>query len=384
MKNSEIIKNLVDNYLTLKNENKDQQIVFDEEFYNKSTKKFNERNLMKFDEEGIDLILIGDNPGNAEKKNNEYFSKKGNAGKFARTFLDVYSQFHPKGKENFNFIIFNKTPFTSPTTDKLKTNNCILKSIEFLISALIQLSKVNSKVKILIVGYTKGNKLNKLFYNCLYDKITDNLLDKLRFAKHFSHGNFFNQWLEHDYVEIKKISEINPEITLQSIHNETIKLIDIDLKLNFELKLKVLRLNQMMNEQADKLISNSVASPEILEQMVTISDSFTKVIDFYKITPNLIEELALTEDEMKTINQFEQDVLDIKEEQSNAVKKKDFELAARYRDEIRSVEVKRLNKILDFMKLYEGFNLFKKDLLIVKPNDSLRAKIVDEFLNKKC
>ncbi len=226
-KNSEIIDTLISNYTKLQ-ENENDILVIDKWFQLKE-------NLSKLDEEGINLIIVGDNPGKLEQKHKQYFCEKGSAGKHARTFKKFAECLCSSGNSNFNIIFLNKTPFPSPTTDKLVIDEKVKKSIDLTINALndFALNKNNKDLIILIVGCSK-NKLNEFYYPQLKIKATPDLT--LKFAKHFSNGHFMEQLVDnlHLYMkDLKDFNDINLISVLNRMHKETIKKINENFNLEF-------------------------------------------------------------------------------------------------------------------------------------------------------
>ena len=201
MKNSEIIETLIIKYnnINYNKSLKDDSLVIDTDLQSKE-------NLEKLDKEGIDLIIVGDNPGKSERKKGKYFFEQGSAGKHAHTFIEFAKYLRFSDKRNFNFLLLNKTPFYSSRTENLGIENKIVKSLDFTIEALNNFSLNNNDLIVLIVGCSK-NDLNKLFYPKLKKSTHENLVPKLRFAKHFSNGHFMEQFVNHLHLEMERLMD---------------------------------------------------------------------------------------------------------------------------------------------------------------------------------
>ena len=142
--------------------------------------------------EPIKLIIVGDNPGEKEKKCGVYFHSEGQAGsrarKFARKFLDIN-----ENDQLHNVVLMNKCPIYSKNTSSLKVSDDpksdFRKSLCFTVSVLKKLSE-NKDLPILITGIS-SNKLNRRFYKELFQ--IENWEEKFLFSKHFSYNNFQKQ-----------------------------------------------------------------------------------------------------------------------------------------------------------------------------------------------
>jgi len=233
MNNSQIINELVANYEYLSsNSETSQEIIID-----KNLKEPNE--LTKLDSEGIQFILVGDNPGTKEKINQEYFTRKGNggsAGNYARTFLDIARFYESKRENPFNYLILNKTPFYSSSTKKLNIDSAVEQSIDYVIDTLNKLVKKNPSLLVLIVGIGKSAKLNQEFFSRLHTSMSVQLGQTLRFAKHFSNGNFHDQWLRNDLIGMKNQGVSTLKSNINRIHIESLEVVKRNFKLDFEFR----------------------------------------------------------------------------------------------------------------------------------------------------
>jgi len=145
--------------------------------------------------EPIKLIIVGDNPGEKEKKCGVYFHREGQAGSRARKFAREYLNINEKGKLH-NVVFMNKCPIYSKNTSSLKVSDDpesdFRKSLCLIVSALEKLSETKG-LPILITGIS-SNKLNRRFYKELFQ--IEKWEEKFLFSKHFSYNNFHNQWNE--------------------------------------------------------------------------------------------------------------------------------------------------------------------------------------------
>ena len=158
-------------------------------------RRWPDKDYLKDINEGIDLIIVGDNPGKNEKKHNEYFYHKGQAGKQVKTFIDFAKHFY---KKDLSYLYLNKTPCYTKSSAGLEIDAYQELLMEKTVDTLSHFSDINNELIILIVGYSKI-PLNNCFYEILRNKLTNNnsLKDKLFFANHFSYGNFFEPLVRH-------------------------------------------------------------------------------------------------------------------------------------------------------------------------------------------
>ena len=212
MKNSEIIENLI---YKLKNiPEKELDLIIDEDLENPDL-------LKVLDSNGLDYIIVGDNPGNTEKKNNRYFYETGQAGKHARTFVKLMELIELKRDKKIKILFLNKTLFHSPRTHLLEIKQSVLTSFNIMIDALNNFIISNENLNILIVGYSKSD-LNKGFFPQLQHLGSSNLLEHTHFSKHFSNGHFMEQFVSSINVQLENTSEIDFHTILKTMHNETL------------------------------------------------------------------------------------------------------------------------------------------------------------------
>lgn len=388
MKNSEIIKELVEKYLAIENDSVGQEIVLDKKFYDTKKQCFNESTLTEIDNKEINFILIGDNPGNTEKAKQRYFNESGSAGRFARTFLEVASFYHSYGEEPFTYLIFNKTLFHSGTTDKLKIDNAVEKSCRFIIEALSKFSKANPSLIILIVGRYKKNDLNKSFYKLLEAYVNQDfgLSQKIRFADHFSNGNFHDQWIRNDWIGIKHIKGSSLLSTLTRIHEETYPKINKDFKLEFMKKDIIHKMNEKLDQMAKDQQNNvTLLNYSHLDNLISLSEKYSGITLLFheEIERSLDQFIDFDKSKLKRFHKLQRDEVELKKEKATHVKNKEFEKAARTRDELRKVEDEKFEEIIRLNNFNQGFNSYKGCVLIVQSKDSLRANIIDRFIKEK-
>lgn len=363
MKNSDIIKTLVNNYLSIEEDSKGQEIVFDEKFYH-TPEGFNKQTLNNVDEKGIDFILIGDNPGKQEKKHNQYFYKKGNAGRYAHTFLDIASYYHTFGDRPFSYLIFNKTPFYSNTTDKLNIDDAVIKTCEFLIEALSKFSKTNPNLVILVVGRYKKNDLNNHFFKLLHNQIKEDfsLNQKIRFGNHFRNGHFFDQWLRNDWIGVKSIDGSSFHSTLNRIHEETYPKINSDFKLEFMKEDIISNLNTTLYQIANEYKNNLVVlNYDRLGILIDILSNYSDMVLLLseEIERNVIEFLEFDSEQLEDFRNLQilADKLIIQKKQF--VQGKDFEKASHIRDQLKIAVDNIYQEVVRLNGFQEGFNSYK-------------------------
>lgn len=388
MTNSSIIKTLVENYLSIKGGSKGQPLVLDKRFYDSKNQLFNTETLESFDNKGIQFILIGDNPGDKEKNKQEYFTRHGSAGtagNYARTFLDIAAFYHSFGDDEFQYLILNKTPFSTSSTGKLHIDSAVKDSCGFLVSALNDFANLNSEMIILIVGMNKGATLNREFYSQLHSSASDKLIRHVRFAKHFSNGNFFDQWLRHDLVGIKNIEGTTLHSTLTRIHEESCTIINEGLKLDFMTQNTIADLNEILNHAATDLKNNRIVSPDPINSLLDLSNDYSDMtlILEEELERDCQEFLSFSVEKLAHYQRLEQEEKDFQNELSEHVKNKEFENAAITRDKRRKVQEDMFQEIMKLNNFKEGFNSYKGCLLIVKPSESHKATIIEKFLKEK-
>lgn len=174
--------------------------------------------------EPIKLIIVGDNPGEKEKKCGVYFHRDGQAGGRARKFARKYLKLDDD--KDLNEVVFmNKCPIYSKGTSSLDINgneSVFWESLCLTIRTLDELSK-NEDLPILITGIS-SNKLNRRFYKELFQ--IEKWEEKFLFSKHFSYNNFHNQ--------LNDCKKSSLEESLKCISNQTKEV----LKQRFSSKLK--------------------------------------------------------------------------------------------------------------------------------------------------
>ena len=198
--NSKILNQLVNNYKNLPDQN---DLVINKEW-----------NLIN--EDDITLVIVGDNPGEKEKDNHQYFHSEGKAGGRAREFARQFLNIKKSDTISLKGVIFmNKTPFYSQRTNDLPNEkmSVIDESIDFTLNALNQFIDFDD-IKIIVIGCC-ANKLNKVFFKKLKDSIYKKLREKIIFTKHFSYGNFDKQYNKFE----NKSKSIN--VILNEMNKET-------------------------------------------------------------------------------------------------------------------------------------------------------------------
>lgn len=194
----ETVKKLVDDY-------NNKQIIEDtklEFVWNKDLNLFieNENKIRN-----VKLIIIGENPGNAEKKHEEYFSPAGSSGKILRILLEGYL-----GKTyNDKVMMFNKIPIYSSSINKLvelrEGKESIFNDVEEKCANIIGdiTNAFPEEVEVVLMGmsdqrieFTESGFELKSQENTLFDKFYRVLLDnvenrELNIVPHISYGQFF-------------------------------------------------------------------------------------------------------------------------------------------------------------------------------------------------
>ncbi|MCH4199429.1 MAG: uracil-DNA glycosylase family protein [Clostridium tyrobutyricum] len=153
----------------------------------------------------VKLIIIGENPGNAEKKHEEYFSPAGSSGKILRILLEGYL-----GKTyNDKVMMFNKIPIYSSSINKLvelrEGKESIFNDVEEKCANIIGdiTNAFPEEVEVVLMGmsdqrieFTESGFELKSQENTLFDKFYRVLLDnvenrELNIVPHISYGQFF-------------------------------------------------------------------------------------------------------------------------------------------------------------------------------------------------
>lgn len=186
MDNKKILEDLIKEYERV-SINNSCNIVIDDRWQNED--------YLKDINKGIDLIIVGDNPGKHEESDGVYFSTNGSAGKQANTFIEFVKHFY---KKKLRYLYLNKTPYHTNSSASLKIDDSQELLMQKTVDALSHFSYINNELIILIVGYSKID-LNKCFYEILNNKMSSicTLRNKLFFANHFSYGNFFEPFVRH-------------------------------------------------------------------------------------------------------------------------------------------------------------------------------------------
>lgn len=137
-------------------------------------------------------------------------------------------------------------------------------------------------------------------------------------------------------------------------------------------------LNEALAKAAGELKNGCEAAPETMNAMLEHAKNFseTKVYDGYGDLRKLSRNAATTE----RYQALDQQGKDIKKGREQAVAAGDFEKAARLRDEGRKVADELRAEWHNITGLTEGFNLHNNTLTIIRPGDSHRAAVLDNFL----
>lgn len=135
--------------------------------------------------EKVDVILIGDNPGRTEKKNNIFFAGK------TKTIMDLVKENFAKNRKTF--LSMNKSNYYTSKTNNLieilnnPTDKNILLDIEANAVLVNEIFKKNNAVMVILFGSEK-TKISKHFLRFL-NIPNDNIL----FMKHPSYNNLAAQ-----------------------------------------------------------------------------------------------------------------------------------------------------------------------------------------------
>ncbi|MDD2487633.1 MAG: hypothetical protein PHS92_04670 [Candidatus Gracilibacteria bacterium] len=149
------------------------------------------KELERIDFRKVEIVLVGDNPGKDELKNNEFFSMQGSAGVMARKlFNTIY------GEESFerNVLVLNKTLFHTNRTAQLKGSNgadLLEESQTLMADFLIDFLK-EKKVPVIVVGFAEMEGFFKTYFSLLKEKgASMNMLDSIFVTPHFSLSKIF-------------------------------------------------------------------------------------------------------------------------------------------------------------------------------------------------
>jgi hypothetical protein len=185
----------------------------------------------------VKFIIIGENPGRSERKNGEYFSELGQAGKILKILLSGYD-------ENYQnkVMFFNKTTIYSNNVRSKKTaNNTKIyleelreKNIELFdsaecicaktISNIINKLKHTNDIRVIFIGLFGGkfvfntdvkafvcnNDPEKKLFTKFSDEFFKNVNDpkiKINIIPHFSGGCFFMHEIMHEFYQDKDVNE---------------------------------------------------------------------------------------------------------------------------------------------------------------------------------
>lgn len=166
----------------------------------------------------VKLILVGDNPGPYEFKENIYLSPNGKCGAMAKNFFSKLNLTLHK-----DVIVLNKTPFhTSKTADlkKIVNDDTFVQSqtimAKFAVELLKMCSKNNQNTKLWILGSSQSNfGKNPLFgqYKKVIQEMKQNKLwEKIFCYYHFSCGSFHKELYKHmdkkDICDIQILQEV--------------------------------------------------------------------------------------------------------------------------------------------------------------------------------
>jgi hypothetical protein len=378
--NSEILLNLIKKYQEIKNPlDKKQPILID--------RKHQDVNYREtIDTNGIDLILIGDNPGTKEYKGKEYFRKVGkgaSAGNFAHAFLDQAEYYYSIAKGSFSYLLLNKTPFSTSSTKKIVVNDAVKDSIKELQRALMQFINTNPNVIILIVGYN-DNDLNKHFYREEVSNWPTELLIKTRFASHFSNGWFHYQWARYELKGMKSLGGASISSTLNMINEETCERIKDKHGVNLTMVLPQHEMNELLQDEANTRKQDSLQSKKVL----SFPDSMEKLIEISRdISANLIflEDISAWDLEINLNPKNDQiksligNLTNLEKEKTCAVNDGNYEDAANFRDKIKSLREMLNYQIMENKDFIEGFNSINGSILVCPSRDIFKSTVLEEF-----
>lgn len=161
-----------------------------------------------YNKEKIDVIYVGDNPGEEEKKQNKYLV--GPSGIKAQEFIKVndkiYNYKHP--------IFFNKCTYFSASTKSLnkkdtskikdskkkesqekinKNHQYILENISLTVKCIYNLWNINKETKIYVFGIDKGTNIVKYFFEQIKD-IEVEFLNNVICLNHPSNNQLFSSF----------------------------------------------------------------------------------------------------------------------------------------------------------------------------------------------
>lgn len=191
------VKEILDKYIKDLNEN-------NKGYENNENPLVINKDWENYNKEKIDVIYVGDNPGEEEKKQNKYLV--GPSGIKAQNFIQVNNKIF--GFENH--LIFNKTPYFSKKTlflnkkrvlkkdkeedkiikEAINTNyERIKESISLTVECIYKLWKINKDMKIFVFGIDEKAHIVKDFFLEIMTK-EESFLEAIFYLYHPS-----NNWL---------------------------------------------------------------------------------------------------------------------------------------------------------------------------------------------
>lgn len=183
--------------------------------------------------EQLEILLVGDNPGKKEKKNQEYFSPEGMAGRQ----MDKFSKaMFGEDYRHRKLLVLNKTPIHTPVTHQLKkVDNQPLDETQIYMAEMIKKLSEKLEIPVWIVGlgyYKKGKMFHKFFSRL------NNGEARVLMTPHFSMSSLFQSRAYRSFTgenPIKVFADKYPEYANDKgniVLNQLIKGNDVELFFN--------------------------------------------------------------------------------------------------------------------------------------------------------
>ena len=221
--NTQIIKEMVEAYNSLSPSMTDHPIFIKPKTSEvvRSTVVIN-KEWEKISDRRIDLIILLDNPGTTEKKEELYLSPNGEAGKQGREFISNYCMIE---KKRGQILILNKTPYWSNKSETLQDNDHVKSSVQITFKAIEQFWTNNKNLNVLVMGLNDKTIMNKYFFDFYKSNSNKDFKSHFFFVKHPSFGHLSNQFafaLVSELRTKRKIKMINIFKQFNKLNNDSI------------------------------------------------------------------------------------------------------------------------------------------------------------------